>query len=347
MTSITDNAFNSVLNGQSFALWRIKQLKLYPVQENEWGKFYSGDCYLLWDTGFQGKGAQHIYFWLGRDSSVDEQTVAAIKAVELDNLFNGMPVQHREVQGYESLRFCKMFKDGIVTMTGGAESGLKQLEKTGHVAKMFHVRGGKTPALSEVEMYWSSMNHGDTFVIDSGKMIFVWVGTKSSSMEKVAAGGLALRLRDRIGEEIVFVDDGKEGEMTEDELIIWNKLLPLEGRSEVNAVDVGGDRRVSTTLLEDISLYRVTDASGDLEVDLVKMGCLSYSDLDGNDAFIFSAKSLGVWVWLGRHSTSQERIGAMSTGNKFVTDHGLPNHTRVTKVNMGGEPEEFKSLFAS
>ena len=42
-------------------------------------------------------------------------------------------------------------------------------------------------------MAWSSMNHGDVFVLDSGKKIFVWKGSGASIQEKMSAGLIAAK----------------------------------------------------------------------------------------------------------------------------------------------------------
>ena len=117
-------------------VFRVQKMKLVEVPELEWGRFYSGDCYLVYDGRF---GSSNIFYWLGSDSSLDEQAVVAIKAVELDTLFQGLPVQHREVEGSESRAFRKLFPGGIVTMKGGHDSGLKCVKAEDHVARLFQV----------------------------------------------------------------------------------------------------------------------------------------------------------------------------------------------------------------
>ena len=121
MAAVTDPMFTGLVeNCAQLAVFRVRQLGLARVAAADWGSFYSGDCYLVHDGRH---GGSHIHYWIGggyisetdkysfttdwagSQSSQDEQAVAAIKAVELDNLFGGLPVQHREVEGHESTRF--------------------------------------------------------------------------------------------------------------------------------------------------------------------------------------------------------------------------------------------------
>merc|ERR1712212_101017 len=341
--AVVDPVFEELLEkegDEKRGLWRVQNLELVPVPEGHWGQFYEGDCYLLLD---KNQEEEHVYFWIGDECSVDEQAVAAIKAVELDNLFGGLPVQHREAQGFESSRFKAIFPDGLIIKKGGMASGLKKAETNEHEPKLFKVAGGVRPVMTEVTMDWSSMNHGDVFVLDSGKKIFVWKGSAASGQEKMTAGLIAAKMRDHVGEEIVHLDDGDEEAECDEE---WTEHLPLTGRAEIKDKDAANDNAVTTEVAKSIDLFKVSDVTGEMKTEQVKEGNLTKDDLDPNDAFLVSAGALGIWVWLGQKATKEERQSVMQLGEKFIRENGLPPQTALTRTFQNGEPEEFKSLFA-
>ena len=79
-------------------------------------------------TYYKGAGkelnlrALEIHYWLGSESSIDEQGAAALWTIQLDDHFNGDPVQYRECQGSESTQFMSYFRHGITYRIGGFPS---------------------------------------------------------------------------------------------------------------------------------------------------------------------------------------------------------------------------------
>ena len=107
--------------------------------------------------------------------------------------------------------------------------------------------------MNKVPMAWSSMNHGDVFVLDSGKKIFVWRGAEASGSEKMAAGLIAAKLRDHVGEEITHLEDGEEEAECDEE---WTEHLPLDGRAEILDKDAGNDTAITDNVDKTIELYK-------------------------------------------------------------------------------------------
>merc|ERR1712151_684853 len=82
----------------------------------------------------------NIYFWLGAETTVDEQGTAAYKTVELDDYFDGEPTQHREVMGEESDAFKGLFGGSVDYLEGGIDSGFKHVPDPDYDPKMYQVR---------------------------------------------------------------------------------------------------------------------------------------------------------------------------------------------------------------
>ena len=74
------------------------------------------------------RGLSHdLHYWIGSKSSQDEYGAVAIYAAQCDEALGGIPVQYREVEGHESLKFLALFED-IIVKCGGADSGFENAE---------------------------------------------------------------------------------------------------------------------------------------------------------------------------------------------------------------------------
>ena len=71
-----------------------------------------GDSYIVlntWKEEDEEEFQYDLHFWIGKYSTQDEYGTAAYKTVELDTYHKDKPIQHREVQGFESDLFRSYF----------------------------------------------------------------------------------------------------------------------------------------------------------------------------------------------------------------------------------------------
>lgn len=96
-------------------IYRIEQFKMIPYPDSMHGIFFAGDSFVIQYTySDQQRSYTLIYFWLGHHSSQDEQSAAAIGAVELDKKINGIGTIIRVVQDKEPLHFMAMFHGQMI-----------------------------------------------------------------------------------------------------------------------------------------------------------------------------------------------------------------------------------------
>ena len=62
----------------------------------------------------------------------------------------GAPIQHREVQEYESNQFKSYFKSGIQILEGGVASGLNHVNINDKTPKLFIVKGKRQPMIRDL-----------------------------------------------------------------------------------------------------------------------------------------------------------------------------------------------------
>jgi len=323
-------------------IWRIEQFKIIPVPKNQYGTFYSGDSYIVLYTykpaGDKAIFFYDVHFWLGTYTTQDEAGTAAYKTVELDDFLGGLPVQYREVQGYESNRFLAHFPKGIRTLEGGKETGFHHVEAASYRPRLLQIKGKKQIRVTEVPLGHGSLNSGDVFILDLGKEIVQWNGTKSGPLERAKGAEVSNAIEaEREGHAFNRVVD----ENSEDNEF-WSKL---GGKGPIKSAEEGGsDLEAVKAAATERKLFRLSDASGKFEFTEVAAGAkIDKKHLDTNDAFILDS-GFEVYVWVGKKASVGERKKALGVAQEYVTKHGKPAHTPVVRILEGGENEIFESL---
>lgn len=339
-------AFKAVTKAPGLIIWRIEKMDLVLVPPKAHGNFFEGDCYLLLYTKNSGNSLLYdIHYWIGNDSSQDEQGSAAIYTIQLDDYLGGGPVQHREVQGYESESFKGYFKQGIIYKKGGVASGMKHVDtNTYDVKRLLHVKGKRNVTATEVELNWNSFNLGDVFLLDLGRVIVQWNGPDSNKAERMKGMLLAKDIRDRErgGRMEIGVIEG-DNEQASSELL---KLLYNSLGDRTQTIGPGtADEIADQTQKANIMLYHVSDASGQMEVTEIAKRPLVQDMLNHQDCYILDQGGIKIYVWKGKGATKAEKQTAMSKALEFIKMKSYPHSTNVEMVNDGAESAMFKQLF--
>ncbi|KFM04639.1 Villin-1 [Aptenodytes forsteri] len=326
-------------------IWRIENMELVPVPTKSYGNFYEGDCYVLLLTRKTGSSfSYNIHYWLGKESSQDEQGAAAIYTTQMDDHLGTVAVQHREVQGHESETFRSYFKQGLIYKKGGVSSGMKHVEmNTYNVQRLLHVKGKKNVVAEEVEMSWKSFNRGDVFLLDLGQLIIQWNGPESNRNERLKAMTLAKDIRDRErgGRAKVGVVDGEDEGASPGLMQVLTHVLGK--KRDIKAATP--DDKVDQKLKSSLKLYHLSNAGGNLVVQEVAIRPLTQDMLLHEDCYILDQGGLKIFVWKGKNANKEEKQQAMSRALGFIKAKNYPASTSVEVENDGSESTIFRQLF--
>lgn len=289
-------------------IWRIVQFKVVRWPVEDYGKFYEGDSYIILNTykNEDEEGFQYdVHFWIGKNSTQDEYGTAAYKTVELDTFHHDKPIQHREVQIYESQTFKSYFPEGINYLKGGAESGFRHVSPTEYQPRLFHVHGdtAQNTVIEEVSLKRGNINDDDVFILDAGLTIYQLNGEKCDKDEKVKAMQFVIKIKEeRNGKAKSYVYDGE----VPDEV---NSLLE-EGE---------GDEKSSAVIENDTKrLMKISDQDGELKMEKIAEGDdVSKDLLDPNDVFLVDVGT-HLYVWVGNDVSRDEKKNGMSYASNYL-----------------------------
>ncbi|XP_063947000.1 villin-3 [Daucus carota subsp. sativus] len=321
-------------------IWRIENFVPVALPKSDYGRFYSGDSYIVLQTS-PGRGGAYlfdIHFWLGKDTSQDEAGTAAIKTVELDEMLGGRAVQHRELQGHESDKFLSYFKPCIIPLEGGVASGFKKPEEEEFETRLYVCKGKRAVRLKQVPFARTSLNHDDVFILDTEDKIFQFNGSNSNIQERAKALEVIQVLKEKYHEgtcNVAIVDDGKlKTESDSGEFwVLFGGFAPL-GKRVTSEDDVVPERKAP-------ELYSIVGG----QVNAVA-GELSKSSLANNKCFLLDCGA-EVFVWIGRLTKLEDRKAAVKSAEDFIASQNRPKSTYVARLIQGHETTAFKAKFDS
>lgn len=314
-------------------IWRIEDMKQAPFDKNLYGQFWGGDCFIvLYSYEINNKPAYIIYFWIGRDSSVDEQGAAALFAKDMDDNMGGSPVQVRVTQGKEPKHFLALFKGKMVTHKGGIASGFKNRDDGDSFdtdgISLFHVKGSNelnTRAV-QVEEEAASLNSGDCFVLLTPDVMYVWEGAGSNSTERQTA--LVISKVMQGNRSLQTVEEGSEPAE------FWAAIGGEGEYTKTKEIEVEHDPR----------LFRLTCNVGYFNIEEFYDFC--QDDLMDDDVMLLDNYN-EVYCWIGTDASTEEKDLALKTAQDYVKSapDGRDPNTPVFRISSGFEPSGFTSCF--
>ncbi|KAL1569389.1 Villin-3 [Salvia divinorum] len=333
-------AFQGVGQKAGLEIWRIENFQPVPLPKPDYGKFYSGDSYIILQTIAGRGGGYHydVHFWLGKDTSQDEAGTAAIKTVELDAVLGGRAVQYRELQGHESDKFLSYFKPCIIPLEGGVASGFKTPEEEEFETRLYICKGKRVVRLKQVPFSRSSLNHDDIFILDTQNKIYQFNGANSNIQERGKALEVVQFLKDKYHEgtcDVAIVDDGKlKAESDSGEFwVLFGGFAPI-GKKVITDDDVVADKASP-------QLYSIKDGNAN-----AIEGELSKSLLENKGCYLLDCGN-EIFLWVGRVTQVDERKAASQAAEEFVTSQSRPKSTQIIRLIQGHENHAFKSKFDS
>uniref|UniRef100_A0A672GHD4 Villin-like n=1 Tax=Salarias fasciatus TaxID=181472 RepID=A0A672GHD4_SALFA len=303
-------------------VWRIENLELAEVNPRSYGQFYGGDCYLVLYT-YQRAGQQRyiLYMWQGRRATKDEITACAYQAVNLDNKYNGAPVQVRVVMGKEPQHFLAIFKGKMIIYEVRGHCTIKQL---------FQVRGTTefNTKATEVPGRASSLNSNDVFLLKTDRLCYLWYGKGCSGDERVM------------------------GRAISDVLSKHSKQVVMEGQEPAEFwVALGGkapyasDKRLQREEpLHSPRLFECSNQTGRFR--MTEVDDFAQDDLDEEDVMLLDSWQ-EIFLWVGNFANQKETKEAWNSAQEYLRMHpaGRDPDTPIIFIKQGHEPLTFTGWF--
>nr|VDC70758.1 unnamed protein product [Brassica rapa] len=334
-----DSAFQGVGTKGGLEVWCIHNNQLISIPKSSFGRFHSGNAYLLLSTALRKIGSPQydIHYWLGHDATEVDSVLASDKALELDAALGCCTVQYREVQGQETEKFLSYFKPCIIPVEGkySPQNGLA--EET-YPVTLLMCKGDHAVRVKEVPFLRSSLNHDDVFVLDTASKVFLFAGCNSSTQEKAKALEVVEYIKDNkhAGRcQVATIEDGKFlGDADAGEFwTFFGGYAPIPKCSSST-----NQEQTPTTCAKLLWI----DTRGNLHP--TETSSLNKDMLEKDKCYMLDCDS-EVFVWMGRNTSLTERKTSISSSEEFLRKEGRSTSTSLVLLTEGLENARFRSFF--
>ncbi|KAK1293323.1 Villin-4 [Acorus calamus] len=365
-------------------IWRIENFCPVPIPKSSYGKFFTGDSYIILKTTALKSGAfrHDIHYWLGKDTSQDEAGTVAIKTVELDAALGGRAVQYREFRVMRQREDGRLMADSEAGEFWSFFGGFAPLPRKtatdddrsteAFATRLLRIEKGQPEPVQADSLLRELLDTNKCFVLDCGAEVFVWMGRSTSLEERKSASSAAeeiLRVSDRPKAHVIRVIEGFETVMFRSKFEAWPQTIEVtvseDGRGKVAALlkrqgfNVKGLLKADP-LKEEPQPY--IDCTGNLQVWRVNdqektlIPSSEQSKFYSGDCYIFhytypGEETRNILLAYGSANrvssdcVQEERASALSLASKMV--ESLKSQAVQARFYEGKEPIQFFSIFQS
>ncbi|XP_046976228.1 gelsolin-like [Vanessa cardui] len=336
-------AFEDVGQDPGIKIWTIEKFEPVTIEEQQYGKFYNGDSYIVLKTsGADNSTLSHdVHFWLGSQTTQDKKGAAAILTVTLDDQLGGKAVHHREVQGHETSQFLGYFRPAIRYLEGGNESGFNEVETNAGVEKrLLKLSGCDNMRIEEVPPEASSLTRDHCFILEVDHDIFVLVpeGAKATQKRKIIS--VANKLRDDYHNGRATIEIIDEFSSDDDYGLFFEAL---GSGSKDDLIDDDDTQTFTRTSASAVYFYKVA-VGDDLELEELSKP-FKQKQLSSEDVFILDTPCSGIYIWLGNDVDEDIKKNYNDIAQKYLEAKEYPSWMHVTRVIEGSESSTFKQYF--
>ena len=212
-------------------------------------------------------------------------------------------------------------------MDGGVASGFRNVKDSDNIElpfRLFHIRRENRITCShQVPITLDSLNHGDTFVLDTDKVVYTWYGDNSSPFEKNKSSEIAHNMvASRYGKSyyVENVEDDNES--------FWSIF---GGKGTIKQADEYIPTNAAVS--HETRMYLITDENSFLKCKEIEV---SRDNLDSEAACLVDTGK-AVYIWVGKQANRREQETAMSIAYSHIRGTTRERSTSLVRVLDGRE----------